>query len=34
MVPRQTKSRLPYRVATARYWRSWQNARSTVLRCL
>jgi hypothetical protein len=33
-VPRQTKSRLSYRVATARCWRSWQNARSTVLRCL
>jgi len=33
MVPRQTKSRLSYRVATARCWRSWQNARSTTLRC-
>ena len=33
-VPRQTKSRLSYRVATARCWRSWQKARSTVLRCL
>jgi hypothetical protein len=33
-VPRQAKSRLSYRVATARCWRSWQNARSTVLRCL
>jgi hypothetical protein len=28
MVPRQMKSRLSYLVATARYWRSWQNARS------
>ena len=34
MVPRQTKSRLSYLVATARCWRSWQNARSTTLRCL
>ena len=34
MVPRQTKSRLSYLVATARCWRSLQNARSTVLRCL
>ncbi len=33
-VPRQAKSRLSYRVATARCWRSRQNARSTVLRCL
>ena len=34
MVPRQMKSRLSYLVATARYWRSWQKARSTTLRCL
>ncbi len=34
MVPRQTKSRLPNRVATARCWRSWLKARSTVLRSL
>jgi hypothetical protein len=34
MVPRQTKSRLSYLVATARCWRSWPKARSTVLRCL
>ena len=34
MVPRQTKSRLSYLVATARCWRSWQKARSTMLRCL
>jgi hypothetical protein len=34
MVPRQAKSCLSYVVATARYWRSWQNARSTTLRCL
>ena len=33
-VPRQMKSRLSYLVATARYWRSWQKARSTVLRSL
>jgi hypothetical protein len=34
MVPRQMKSRLSYLVATARYWRSRQKARSTTLRCL
>ena len=34
MVPRQTWSRLPYLVATARCWRSLPMARSTVLRCL
>jgi pimeloyl-ACP methyl ester carboxylesterase len=33
-VPRQTKSRLSYLVATARCWRSLQKARSTTLRCL
>ena len=33
-VPRQTKSRLSYLVATARCWRSWPKARSTTLRCL
>ena len=33
MVPRQAKSRLPRRAATARYWRSWRNVRSTTLRC-
>jgi hypothetical protein len=33
MVPRQTKSRLSYLVATARCWRSLPIARSTVLRC-
>jgi hypothetical protein len=34
MVPRQTKSRLPNRVATARCRRTWLKARSTVLRFL
>jgi len=33
-VPRQTKSRLSYLVATARCWRSRPKARSTTLRCL
>ena len=34
MVRAETKSRLSNLVATVRCWRSWLNARSTVLRSL